>query len=179
MQGAKLAESSRQWKPAPLWLEEKPKLALEAVLGSGGAESIVGVGGASVSMLKVVGSKPVAPPRSLCSARAVYVPGISGGAASTEYRPSAPDGEERLQRGSGWAVAGVDLDGDGVRVAGAGAGGAAEGRRRVVGGGVAGVVRVTVGAAASMLSLACGALSLPAASRALTWKVWVPSASVL
>ena len=78
--GAKLAESSRQWKPAPLWLEEKPKLALEAVLGSGGAESIVGVDGASVSMLQL------------------------------------------------WLA---------------------------------------------------GALSLPAASRALTWKVWVPSASVL
>ena len=81
MQGAKLAESSRQWKPAPLSsLEEKPKLALAAVLGSGGAESIVGVDGASVSMLQL------------------------------------------------WLA---------------------------------------------------GALSLPAASRALTWKVWVPSASVL
>ena len=51
MQGAKLAESSRQWKPTPLSLEEKARLALVAVLGSGGPESIVGVGGGVASTL--------------------------------------------------------------------------------------------------------------------------------
>jgi len=37
----------------PAWLSEKPKLALVELLGSGGLESIVGVGGASVSTVQL------------------------------------------------------------------------------------------------------------------------------
>ena len=54
--------SSWQRKLTPASLSEKLKLALVEVLGSGGLESIVGLGGGSVSTVKVFGAlSPVFP----------------------------------------------------------------------------------------------------------------------
>jgi hypothetical protein len=59
------------------------------LLGSGGPEPIVGLGGASVSTVKLFGALKPVPLESSCSARAVKRPSGSDSIPSTEKLPSA------------------------------------------------------------------------------------------